>query len=122
MNRRCQATITALAELASEAAEVPNGVSAHVEECFRCRGELARHRKLLRRLRQLRECGLEPPPRLLDQLLENLSESPETASAVSGWWRRRVNYLLVAVAATGAAGTGAVLLVLRGRAGTRLAG
>lgn len=123
MTRRCQATIAALPGIGRDNAQLPPAVARHVEECFRCRGELARYRKLLRRLRQLQDYGFEPPPRLLDQLLENLADPAQLGSAGgSSWARRRIAYLSVAACAAGAAGAGAVLLALRGKSRTRLAG
>ena len=44
-------------------------VVEHVGECLRCQAELAKYRKLLRLLNQLRSSRVEPPPGTVDDVL-----------------------------------------------------
>jgi hypothetical protein len=85
----------------------------HVESCLRCQAELARYRRLLRALRQLRGDLVNPGPGLLAEILAGLEEPGEPASVriVNG---RRAAYLGGVAVATAAAGAaGAIVLVSR---------
>jgi anti-sigma factor RsiW len=119
---QCEQISGLLAELV-DADAFDRGVEAHVESCLRCQAELARYRRLLRGLAQLRTHYIEPVPgALADTLLaiETAAERTVVRSILSG---RR---LAVAGAGTAVAATAATAVVLlarsRRRSGLRLAG
>jgi hypothetical protein len=86
----------------------------HVESCLRCQAELARYRKLLRALRQLRSDLLDPTPGVLAGILAGLGEAGERGSARLAVNGRRAAYLGGVAVATAAAGAaGAIVLVSR---------
>jgi len=79
--------------------------SGHVSSCLRCQAELARYRRLLRGLRQLRDEPVAMPADLLASVYARLDESNAGAP-----WARRVAYA-GALAATAAGAAGAIVLV-----------
>lgn len=111
-----------LPEMADGTAEVSPEVLAFVETDLRCQAELARYRRILRALHELRTRYLEPSPSLLPQTLAALEEAGERplARALLGGRRLVVAGAIGGVAA-GAAAT-AVLVVRSRRRGLRLAG
>ncbi len=84
----------------------------HVESCLRCQAELARYRKLLRGLRQLRADLVHPAPGVLGAILAGLDQGdePESARTASN---RRAAYLGGVAVATAAGAAGAIVLVSR---------
>ena len=96
--------------------EVPNiAVQRHVETCLRCQAELARYRRMLRGLHDLRTRYVEPAPDSLDETLAALAESPERNPVLSILSGRRLAY-------AGAIGVAAVLVARNRRKSLRLAG
>jgi anti-sigma factor RsiW len=92
-------------------------VERHVESCLRCQAELARYRRLLRTLQQLRTRYLEPAPGYLAETLVALEEVAERRvirSALSG---RRLAYAGAGTAVATAAATAAVLIARSRRRG-----
>lgn len=88
---------------------------AHVEQCLACQLELARYRKLLRLLNQLRAAEAEAPAGLVGDVLralEGAASRRAIRSTLSGSWA----VYAAAVAAAAAAGTS---LVFVARARTR---
>lgn len=93
-------------------------VERHVESCLRCQAELARYRRLLRTLQQLRTRYLEPAPGSLAETLVALEEVAERRvirSALSG---RRLAYAGAGTAVATAAATAAVLIARSRRRGS----
>ncbi len=84
----------------------------HVESCLRCQAELARYRRLLRMLAQLRAERPELPPGFVSGVLDALGEAAERRAIRSALSGRRVAYAAGLVAAALAAAG----LVLAGRA------
>jgi len=68
-----------------EGTPVDLAAQTHIESCLRCQAELARYRRMLRALQQLRTRFLEPSPSLLAQTLAVLG--------VLTWGRRRLPVL-----------------------------
>jgi hypothetical protein len=93
-------------------AAAPSDVIDHVERCLRCQAEVARYRRLLRLLGQLRTEGLEPPCGTVSEILEAVSGAARRRAVRSALSNRRLAYLSGLVLAGGAMTT---LLVL-GRA------
>jgi hypothetical protein len=84
---RCEDVARMLPETV-EGTPVELAMQTHVESCLRCQAELARYRRMLRALQQLRTRFLEPSPSLLAQTLAALEEAGERAG--HGRHRRRV--------------------------------
>jgi anti-sigma factor RsiW len=94
----------------------PADVQAHVETCLRCQAELARYRRLLRALQQLRTRYLDPAPGLLAQTLASLEEAGEQRAVRSIVTGRRLAYAGAIGGAAVAAGAAAtVVIVARSR-------
>jgi hypothetical protein len=71
----------------------------HIEQCLRCQAELARHRRLLRLLAQLRDEVVPAPEGLLAGVLSSVGEAAER-QAIRGALRR---HSLAYVSGVGAA-------------------
>ncbi len=67
-------------------------VERHVESCLRCQAELARYRRMLRGLRDLRTRYVEPTPGTLDELLAALDEASDRSPVRSILSGRRLAY------------------------------
>src|SRR5215467_4698941 len=87
-------------------------VERHVESCLRCQAELARYRRLLRALHQLRTRYIEPTPGLLGDTLALIEEAAERGAMRSMLSGRRLAY---AGAIGGTAVATAALLIARSR-------
>jgi anti-sigma factor RsiW len=99
-----------------EGTPVDLGTQIHIESCLRCQAELARYRRMLRALQQLRTRFLEPSPSLLAQTLAVLEEAGERQAVRSLLSGRRLAYLgAISGAALATAGTAAALLLARSR-------
>jgi hypothetical protein len=92
--------------------KVDDATQAFIESDLRCQAELARYRKLLRTLEQLRTRYLEPSPGLLAATLASLAEEGERRVVHSMITGRRLAYAGAALGTAIAAGaaTTAVLL------------
>jgi anti-sigma factor RsiW len=112
---RCD-EVAALLPMLVDGSAPPNiAVENHVESCLRCQAELARYRRLLRTLQQLRVRYIEPTPGLLGETLALLEEAAERRAVRSILSGKRLAYAgaiggtAVATAAT------AALLIARSR-------
>jgi len=91
-------------------------MQTHIESCLRCQAELARYRRMLRALQQLRTRFLEPSPSLLAQTLATLEEAGERRAVRSLLSGRRLAYAgAIGGAALATAGTAAALILARSR-------
>ena len=113
-------TSVSCAEVALVLPSILDGVSAadevvveHVGACLRCQAELARYRKLLRLLNQLRSYRGEPPPGAVAEVLCTLEEAAQRRVIRSVLTGRRLAY--VGALAAPAAAIVAVTVVHRGR-------
>lgn len=112
---RCEDVLRLLPETL-EGGPVDFAVQTHIEACLRCQAELARYRRILRGLQQLRTRYLEPSPGLLAQTLAALEEEAERSAVRSVLTGRRLAYAgAIGGAALAAAATTAALLVARSR-------
>jgi anti-sigma factor RsiW len=93
-------------------------VERHVETCLRCQAELARYRKLLRAMQQLRLHTLEPAPGLIAETLTALAVEGERRAARSALSGRRLAYA-GAIGGTAVAAGAATAAVLIARSRTR---
>jgi len=90
---------------------------AHVETCLGCQAELARYRRLVRLLHQLRTPEIEPPVGLVGEVLAVLEQAATRRVVRSLLTGRRAAY---AGALVGAGGATAGLVILA-RSHSRLA-
>lgn len=67
-------------------------VVEHVSECLRCQCELAKYRKLLRLLNQLRAVDVEPPPGAVADVLGAIEQAAQRRVVRSVLTRRRLAY------------------------------
>ncbi|MFL6242944.1 MAG: hypothetical protein ACJ73V_07955 [Acidimicrobiia bacterium] len=99
-----------------EGTPVDLAMQTHIESCLRCQAELARYRRMLRALQQLRTRFLEPSPSLLAQTLAALEEAGERRAVRSLLSGRRLAYAgAIGGAALATAGTAAALILARSR-------
>jgi anti-sigma factor RsiW len=108
------------AEVALVLPSILDGVSSadeivvrHVGSCLRCQSELARYRKLLRLLNQLRSYRVEPPPGAVADVLGALEAAAQRRVVRSVLGGRRL--ACVGAFAAPAAAIIAVTVVHRGR-------
>jgi anti-sigma factor RsiW len=105
-----------------EGTPVDLAMQTHIESCLRCQAELARYRRMLRALQQLRTRFLEPSPSLLAQTLAALEEAGERHAVRSLLSGRRLAYAgAIGGAALATAGTAAALILARSRRRTVVA-
>jgi hypothetical protein len=99
-----------------EGTPVDLAMQTHIESCLRCQAELARYRRMLRALQQLRTRFLEPSPSLLAQTLAAIEEAGERHAVRSLLSGRRLAYAgAIGGAALATAGTAAALILARSR-------
>ncbi|MGH9304006.1 MAG: anti-sigma factor family protein [Acidimicrobiales bacterium] len=118
----CSEVTAALPAMLDGGSPVSARVETHARTCLVCQAELARYRKLVRLLRQLRVAEVELPSGLVSDVLtaiENAASRRALRSLLAG---RRVAYgALVLLAATGAAASTLVgLSHARGKPGQGL--
>jgi hypothetical protein len=109
----CAEVALALPSILDGGSSADEIVVEHVGECLRCQSELAKYRKLLRLLNQLRAARVEPPPGAVADVLGALEEAAQRRvirSALSG---RRLVY--AGALAAPAAAILAVTVARRGR-------
>jgi anti-sigma factor RsiW len=112
---RCEDVVRLLPETV-EGTPVDLAMQTHIESCLRCQAELARYRRMLRALQQLRTRFLEPSPSLLAQTLAALEEAGERQAVRSLLSGRRLAYVgAIGGAALATAGTAAALILARSR-------
>jgi anti-sigma factor RsiW len=112
---RCEDVAQLLPETV-EGTPVDLAMQTHIESCLRCQAELARYRRMLRALQQLRTRFLEPSPTLLAQTLAALEEAGERQAVRSLLSGRRLAYAgAIGGAALATAGTAAALIFARSR-------
>jgi anti-sigma factor RsiW len=108
---QCEDVARLLPETVDANFPVDLSVQSHIEACLRCQAELARYRRMLRALQQLRTRYLEPSPTLLAQTLASLEEVGERQAMRSLLSGRRLAYAgAIGGAAAAAAATTAVLM------------
>lgn len=91
---------------------VDDATRAFIESDLRCQAELARYRKLLRTLEQLRTRYFEPSPGLLAATLTALAEEGERRVVHSMITGRRLAYAGAALGTVVAAGATATAVVV----------
>lgn len=91
---------------------------AHVESCLACQAELARYRRLVGLMRQLRSAEVAVPPGIVGEVLTALEAAANRRAIRSVLTGRRVAYGAAVVAGAGA-GAGILLVALARRSGAR---
>ncbi len=89
---RCDEVAGRLPSIMAGAVAADPSVVDHVEACLACHAELARYRKTLRMLGQLRFQPVDPPPGLLADVLEALDAAARRRVVRSLLTGRRVAY------------------------------
>lgn len=119
---RCEDVARLLPETVEGDGAVDLSMQHHIEACLRCQAELARYRRMLRALQQLRTRYLEPSPTLLAQTLASIEEVGERQAVRSLLSGRRLAYAgAIGGAVAAAAATTTVLLARSRRRSPRLA-
>jgi hypothetical protein len=108
---RCDEVAALLPSLVDGIDEANVAVQRHVDTCLRCQAEVARYRKLVRTLEQLRTRYVEPTPGLLGETLVAISEAGERGLLRTYVTSRRFAYGGAAVGTAAlAAGTAAIII------------
>ena len=109
----CAEVAFALPSILDGVSPADEAVVRHVGSCLRCQCELARYRKLLRLLNQLRSYRVEPPPGAVTDVLGSLEAAAQRRVIRSVLNGRRLAY--VGAFAAPAAAIIAATIVHRGR-------
>jgi|SRR5271165_5260755 len=109
----CAEVAAALPSILDRGSFAAETVIAHVGSCLRCQSELARYRKLLRLLNQLRGHRIEPPPGAVADVLGALEDAAQRRVIRSALAGRRLAY--AGALAAPAAAVVAVTVARRGR-------
>jgi len=115
---RCESIADRLPGVIDGRADLDRGERRHIETCLACQAELARYRKLLRTMHQLRFEMVPAPPGLLGDVLNSLEDAASRSAVRGALTGRRAAYIggIAAAATAAAAGAGAaVVIVTRGR-------
>lgn len=112
---QCDDVARLLPETVDGSTPVDLSVQSHIEACLRCQAELARYRRMLRALQQLRTRYLEPSPTLLAQTLAALEEAGERQAMRSLLSGRRLAYAGAIGGAVAAAAAATTVLLARSR-------
>lgn len=113
----CDAAAGWLPGLVDDDTDVHPGVVAHVSSCLRCQAEIARYRRLLRLLHQLRGEVLDPPPTSVDEVLEAIAAEGGHRDFRSVVLSRAAAYVGSAFVATAAASAAGIFVRANRRAG-----
>ncbi len=108
----CDDVARILPEAVDGGVAVELSMQRHIEACLRCQAELARYRKMLRGLQQLRTRYLEPAPGLLAQTLAAIEEAGERRVVRSILAGRRLAYAGALGGAAVAAGAAATAVIV----------
>jgi hypothetical protein len=109
----CTAVAAALPSILDGGSVAGEAVVDHVGQCLRCQAELAKYRKLLWLLNQLRAARIEPPPGAVADVLDALEEAAQRHVIRSALTGRRL--VLAGALAVPAAAIVAVTVARRGR-------
>jgi len=88
----CAEVAVALPSILDGGSAADEAVVQHVGSCLRCQSELARYRKLLRLLNQLRAHRVEPPPGAVTDVLGALEDAAQRRVIRSALTGRRLAY------------------------------
>lgn len=88
----CARVASALPAVLGRADAVPAALTAHVEACLACQAELARYRRLLRLLAQLRDDRVELPAGALSEIFAELSHAARRRAVRSALTGHRLAY------------------------------
>lgn len=105
----CTEATDRLQQVLDEGRPAPVALVAHVETCLSCQGELARYRKLMRLLHQLRGAEVIVPGGIVADVLAAVEEAANRRAVRSLLTGRRLAYG-AAVASAGTAGVGLAVL------------
>ena len=112
---RCDEVTVLLPSLVDGVDESNAAAQSHVDTCLRCQAELARYRKLVRTLEQMKTRYIEPTPGLLGETLAALGDAAEKGALRGYITSRRLAYGGAAVGTAALAAGTAALLIARSR-------
>ncbi len=112
---RCEQVVDLLPQIMEGNEPADRRVVSHVESCLRCQAELARYRRMLKLLRQLRVEGPEPPPGVVGDILVAVEEAAERGAIRSVLTGRRMAYVGGLAVAAGAASVAGAVVVMANR-------
>ena len=113
---RCDEVTVLLPSLVDGVDEANAVAQSHVDTCLRCQAELARYRKLVRTLEQMKTRYIEPTPGLLGETLAVLGDAAEKGALRGYITSRRLAYGGAAAVGTAAIAAGtAALIIARSR-------
>jgi len=115
---RCEEVAPLLAGMLDSPEVRDLAVERHVETCLRCQADIARYRRMLRGLRDLRTRYVDPPPGSLDAMLAGFEDTVPRNPVRSMLSGRRLAY----AGAIGGTAVAAVLVARNRRKALRLAG
>ncbi len=95
--------------------DIDENTRAFIESDLRCQAELARYKRLLRSLEQLRDQRFEPAPGLLAATLAALSEEGERRAIRSLFTGKRLAIAGAAIGGVAVAGAAATAVILARR-------
>lgn len=107
----CEEVRESLPSILDRDAAATSALVGHVEYCLACQAELARYRRLMRLLHQLRTTEPAVPPGVVSDVLSSLEAAANRRAIRSALTGRRLAYG-GAVVAAGAVATGLVALAL----------
>jgi hypothetical protein len=111
---QCEQIATLLPGLMDDRSAAPAAVLDHVEACLRCQAELARYRRMLRLLGELRTVDCDLPSGLVGEILRSVERVARRRAVRSALSQRRVAY--ISALGMGVVAMGAVIIFGRSRA------
>ncbi|MGO9196329.1 MAG: hypothetical protein ACLQK4_04275 [Acidimicrobiales bacterium] len=115
-NVACEQVASDLPAILDGGAEASGVLVAHVEYCLRCQAEIARYRKLLRLLHQVRSSDVAVPAGVVADVLSSLENAASRQAIRSVLTGRRIAYSSAVLAAVGTGTTLVVFALARSRA------
>ena len=110
---QCEELAQLLAAAGGETKMLDPDSMGHLEGCLRCQAELAKYRKLLKALQQLRTEVLTPAPGLVTDVLLRIEQRGERKAVKSILQGKKAAYVTGIAAASLAAGGAAALVYSR---------
>jgi hypothetical protein len=111
----CTEVAAVLPAILDRESEAPAALVRHVQSCLTCQAELARYRRVLRLLHQLRSAEVTPPPGVVSEVLAALEEVASRRMIGSLLTGRRMAYGAAFLSAGAATAALVALAVAKGR-------
>jgi hypothetical protein len=89
----CEQIAALLPQLMDDRSAAPTAVQDHVETCLRCQAELARYKRMLRLLGDMRSVDCELPSGWVGDILRSVERAARRRALRSALSQRRVAYI-----------------------------